>query len=169
MGIYISAGHSNSDPGAVANGRKEADIAVEFRNIVSFYLHKMKVIHGTDGQGTENLPLKIAAANAKRATLAVEFHCNAGPTTATGVEVLAGPNRKNMASALCALIAETIDIRNRGFKPENSGQHKRLAFVQAGGMIVELLFITNPRDLAKYDARKWVLGKAVAEFLAAAV
>ena len=27
--ILLSAGHSNTDPGAVAQGRREADIAVE--------------------------------------------------------------------------------------------------------------------------------------------
>ena len=36
--IFLSAGHSTTDSGAVAFGRREADIAVEFRNIVSYYL-----------------------------------------------------------------------------------------------------------------------------------
>ena len=58
--LFLSAGHSNDDPGAVANGRKESEIAVEFRNMVSFYLSRSGVPHGLDGSGTINMPLREA-------------------------------------------------------------------------------------------------------------
>lgn len=164
--MYISAGHSNSDPGAVGNGRREADIAVEVRNMVSFYLSRMKVRHELDGLGTENYPLNAVVKRARLHKVAVEFHCNAAANkSATGVEVLCAPKDYERAARICDAIASTLRIRNRGVKPENAGQHHRLAFVQAGGMIVELFFITNPSDVAAYDARKWVMAKAVAETL----
>lgn len=181
--IFLSAGHSETDPGAVAHGRREADIAVEFRNLVRFYLdrhneelaggaprtHKAAIHVGTDGAGTENLPLRQAAADARKFDLALEFHCNAAASPgATGCEVLAGPKDMALAAKISAALSGALGIRDRGPKPENAGQHHRLAFVQAGGVIVELFFITNRRDLAQYDARKWLAARAVAEVLTAA-
>ncbi|MEO6657919.1 MAG: hypothetical protein ABIM73_06560, partial [Arenimonas sp.] len=62
-------------------------------------------------------------------------------------------------------LSNSLGIRNRGAKPENARQHHRLAFVQAGGIIVELFFITNGNDLLAYDAKKWLAARAVAEVL----
>lgn len=168
--LFLSAGHSNADPGAVAYGRQEADIAVEFRNMVSFYLARAGVPHGLDGSGTLNMPLREAARQAKDFDIAVEFHCNAAAApSATGVETLQGDKDFALGQSICDAISGALEIRNRGAKPENSGQHKRLAFVQAGGIIVELLFITNLSDLRAYDARKWVAARNVAEVLQWAV
>lgn len=178
--IFIAAGHSNVDPGAVAPAvrdankkiikpeRREADIAVEMRNMVSFYLSQAGVNHGLDGKGTQNLPLNQSAAAAKKYQIAVEFHCNAAASpTATGCETLSNDNDLRLANAICNAISSVFKIRNRGAKGESSGQHHRLAFVQAGGIIVELLFISNPSDVAKYDAYKWLCAKAIAEALIA--
>lgn len=168
--VFVSAGHGGSDPGAVANGRVEADIATEFRNIVAFYLARRGVEHELDGDGPINLPLRDAVKLASAHAIAVEFHCNAAASSAaTGVETLSGPNDMALGVRICAAIADTLVLRNRGAKPENAGQHHRLAFVQAGGIIVELFFITNADDLEAYDARKWLAGRAVAEVLANAI
>lgn len=168
--VFLSAGHSNSDPGAVAFGRKESEIAVEFRNIVSFYLSRDGIKHELDGQGTGNMPLSQAVKIAARHDIAVEFHCNAaGSPSASGTEVLSRATDKALAEKLSIAVSSALGIRNRGAKPENAGQHSRLAFIQAGGLIVELLFITNASDLAAYDARKWLAARAVAEVIRAAV
>jgi N-acetylmuramoyl-L-alanine amidase len=164
--IYLSAGHSNADPGAAAFGRREADIAVEFRNMVAFYLRRAKVPHDVDGHGQANASLRdTVRVTTKRDGVELEFHCNAGPTQATGVETLSGPKDMALAGKICEAIAGALEIRNRGAKPENAGQHHRLAFVQAGGIIVELFFLTNPDDLAAYDAHKWLAARAVADIL----
>jgi N-acetylmuramoyl-L-alanine amidase len=166
--MNLSAGHSNTDPGAVAFGRREADIAVEFRNIVAFYLMRDGIPVELDGHGTTNLPLREAVKIAKRHPVAVEFHCNASASrSATGVESLQSDDDAPLGQRLCNAVADGLGIRNRGAKPENAGQHHRLAFVQAGGIIVELFFITNPADLAAYDARKWLAARNVAEVLIA--
>ncbi len=163
--VFVSAGHSNADPGACANGRREADITVEFRNMVAFYLQLEGIPHGLDGKGTENLPLPRAAAMAREYDIAVEFHCNASSGMASGTEALSDTGDSALAGELCQAVADALKIKNRGAKPENSGQHTRLAFVRAGGIILELLFITNAGDLAAYDARKWLAASAVAEVL----
>lgn len=178
--IFVSAGHSDTDPGAVTTQlvgcdalgrdirltRREADIAVEFRNMVAFYLQRAGVPHELDGHGTQNLPLREAAARARRHPIGVEFHCNASDNPkATGVETLSAAKDSALGARICDAIAGALGIRNRGAKPENAGQHHRLAFVQAGGIIVELFFLSNPADLASYDARRWLAARAVAEVL----
>lgn len=167
--IYLSAGHSGTDPGAVSAGRREADIAVEFRNIVSFYLSRAGVPHELDGEGTANLPLAAAVKRTRQLQgVEVEFHCNAAASRgATGVESLQSPANTLLGEKLCQAVADGLALRNRGAKPENAGQHHRLAFVQAGGVILELLFITNPADVAAYDARKWLAARNVAAVLIA--
>jgi len=55
---------------------------------------------------------------------------------------------------------------DKGWKPENSGQHSRLAYVSNGGIILELFFISNDAELEIWKQKKWLIGKAVAEVLA---
>lgn len=168
--MYLSAGHSVSDPGAIANGKREADIAVEMRNIVSHYLTQLGVLHEVDGKGADNLPLATAVKRMRLHKVGLEFHCNAAlNAAATGCETLNAAKDNKLAAKLCVAIAGALGIRNRGVKPENAGQHHRLAFVQAGGIIVELFFLSNATDLAAYEARKWHLGKAIADVLASSV
>lgn len=167
--LFLSAGHSTKDPGAVGNGLREADVAVEMRNIVSFCLTQLSVPHVLDGKQLENVPLKNAIAQARKHQIAVEFHCNAAANpSARGVETLSGPKDMKMGAALCKAIAETLPTKNRGAKPENSGQHARLGFVQAGGLILELFFISNAEDVDGYTYKKWLVGRKIAEVLAAA-
>lgn len=166
MAILISAGHSKTDPGAVAFGRKESEIAVEFRTILVKCLADLGIQAQTDGKGKDNLPLRDAVKLAKGKDIAIEIHLNASANaTASGVETLSGPEDMDLGAKLCAAISQALNIRNRGAKPENAGQHHRLAFVQAGGIILELFFLTNPNDLAAYDGRKWPLARAVAQVI----
>src|SRR5690606_23958665 len=132
---------------AVAQGRREADIAVEFRNMVAFYLDREGVEFETDGKGTDNYPLAQAAKMARLHDIAVEFHCNAGPASATGAEALSDADDERLAAKLSRAVADGLGIEDRGAKPENAGQHHRLAFVRAGGIILELFFLTNRGDL----------------------
>lgn len=163
--IFISAGHSSSAPGAVANGLTEAQVVLEFRDLVAFYLEQKGATFGRDGRKGENLPLNEAQAMAKKYDIAVEFHLNAGPITASGVETLSAPKHYAFGSKLCSVVEDVLGVPNRGAKPENSGQHSRLGFVQAGGIILELFFLTNKFDLQAYQDKKWLLAKAIANVL----
>lgn len=165
--IFLSAGHSTVDSGATAFGRKEADVAEEFRDYVALYLRRSKIPYRADGFGDQNPSLVDTVKMVGQDRPALEFHCNAGPASAGGVETLSAPKDMVLGASICKAIADALGIKNRGAKPENSGQHHRLAFVRAGGIIVELFFLTSPTDLAAYDAKKWLAAKAVAEVLGA--
>lgn len=168
--ILISAGHSDKDPGAVGNGLREADVVTEFRDMVAHYLAEAGVAFTRDGAKGENLSLSQAIRMIPSRGIAVEFHLNAASSKdATGVETLSSNQKKDFCRGLCELISLRLGIRNRGAKDEGSGQHSRLAFVQAGGVIVELFFLTNEQDLSKYKVRKHELALEVAKYLQKAV
>lgn len=170
--IVITAGHSSSDPGAVAGSLTEADICTDFRNLVCHYLRKDGIPFAADGKDGENLPLAQAIRLVKAAgagVLAVEFHCNASANAgATGVESLSGVRGTALGAAMCKAVADTLGIKNRGAKGEGSGQHSRLGFVQAGGIILELFFLSNPDDLRRYLDKKWLVAREVAKVIASA-
>lgn len=166
--LFISAGHSASDPGAVGNGYTEADIVLEFRDYLANALRARDVEFSKDGEPGQNLPLSQAWRMAAEHDIAIELHCNAfSRPTATGVETLSQPHNMELGLSICKAISDTLDIINRGAKGEGSGQHSRLAFVSSGGgIIVELFFISNPDDLAKYQRWKLQLAEVLADLLA---
>ncbi|APC45976.1 putative N-acetylmuramoyl-L-alanine [Halomonas phage QHHSV-1] len=167
--VMISAGHSDSDPGAAAHGYTEAGIVLEFRELVSNALARLGIKHMTDGQPGMNLPLRQAVQVARTQQIAVEFHCNAARPQATGTETLSQPRHYGLGAQLCHATADALGIANRGAKPEDSGQHSRLAFVSdGGGLIHELFFLTSKTDLAAYIAGKRGLAQEVARVIAEA-
>lgn len=168
--LFISAGHSDKDPGAAANGYTEANVVLDFRDRLATYLGD-KVVFSKDGPRGKNLPLTAAANEAAMHDVAVEFHCNAfAKPTATGVETLSAQEHYPLGNALCEAVAGSLGIANRGAKGEASGQHSRLAFIRRGnGIIVELFFLTNPDDLNRYIANIDACVKAVGDVLVEAV
>ena len=168
--ITITAGHSNSDPGAVNGSDRESEIAQDMRNIVAYYLRAQGISVKTDGDSKGNLPLSEAVKLIKGSNIAVEFHCNAAASKgAKGVEALSKEKDKLISQKLCAAVSSIMGntLRgDKGWKAENSGQHSRLAYVSNGGIILELFFISNDDELSTWKQKKWLVGKAVAEVLA---
>lgn len=169
--LFVSAGHSYKDPGAVGNGLTEADIVLEFRNMVADELRQQITFSLDTSKEIENLPLREAVKMAVQHDVAVEFHCNASDNPrATGVETLSDERDFLLGNLICSTISKTLGISNRGAKNESSGQHSRLAFISdGGGIIVELFFLSNPDDLAAYFRMRYDLAAAVAGVLADSV
>ncbi len=170
--VLISAGHSNVppiDPGAVANGQKEATLTLRLRDAVASKLKALSVPILTDGSPLQNLPLKEALTLMRKADIRVEIHFNAASDQkATGVESLSKGNLSGLASDLALAVSAATGIRTRGalgWKPSNSGQHSRLAFCEAGGVILEVCFLTNPQDVQKYLANENQTAERLAKVL----
>lgn len=170
LSLFISAGHSDKDPGAAANGFTEAQVVLDFRDRLADYLRD-KIYFTKDGQRGQNMPLTVAANEAVAHDLAVEFHCNAFTNpAATGAETLSAAHHYPIGNALCVAISKTLGIANRGAKGETSGQHSRLAFISRGkGIIVELFFLTNQNDLKSYIENIDACVEAVGDVLIEAV
>lgn len=172
--IIISAGHSNSDAGAVSKDGKlrEADLTLRLRNRVATLLRAdgtLRVL--TDGSDGQNKPLRDAVqiVKANPRAIAVEIHFNAaGSSLAKGVEVLAKPTQRELAQQLAASVANITETPLRGvlgWKPDNAGQHHRLAFCEAGGLILEVEFLSNPAAMAVYLANETEVAVSLANAL----
>lgn len=166
MKYLISAGHGGGDPGACANGRREADIALDMRDLTATALMEMRHAVSTDGGRGENLPLKQALALVRGHDLAVELHCNASVSIlASGVEVISSPGQKPIAQRIARSIAMVTGQRLRGeagWIDVSQSAHSRLAFVQAGGLIVEMVFISNVSDTTHFLSLKDKVAQAIA-------
>ena len=168
--IVLTAGHSDFDPGAVGNGQTEAGIARELRNIVASKLRGMGERVITDGEPASNKPLRDAIALIPQGRVAVELHCNAAanPAAGGGVETIALPRDKALAQRLSAAVARVLGIRvrgDRGWIDQSQSARGRLGYINAGGLILEVFFISNPAEMAVYQARKWLVAQAIADVL----
>ena len=169
--VTLTAGHSNTDPGAVNGSDREADLAQDMRNIVASILRdNYGLTVKTDGEGKGNMPLREAVKLIRGSDVAIEFHTNAAASkAATGVEALSTPKNKRWCQVLSRAVADATGWKLRGeggFKPDNAGQHSRLAYAQAGGIVFEPFFISNDNELKLFKERKWIICRAVADAVA---
>ncbi|HFC7619944.1 TPA: N-acetylmuramoyl-L-alanine amidase [Neisseria meningitidis] len=75
--VTLTAGHSNTDPGAVNGSDREADLAQDMRNIVAAILRDdYGLTVKTDGTGKGNMPLREAVKLIRGSDVAIEFHTN---------------------------------------------------------------------------------------------
>ncbi|MDO4879557.1 MAG: N-acetylmuramoyl-L-alanine amidase [Neisseria sp.] len=170
--VTLTAGHGRNDPGAVNGDVREADVATEMRDIAA---HILRQDYGltvrTDGVRGENLPLADALKLLDGKVFAVEIHCNASADkSAGGVEALADIRHKGACQRLCAAVSAVtgwkVRGRDGGWKPDSAGQHRRLAYARAGGIVLEAFFISNDAELALYRERKWPICRALAAAIA---
>ena len=169
--VLISAGHGGEDPGAVSGKYKEAALAVGMRDRVAYTLREKGVPVVIDGSDGVNDPLNRAIALCGKVDgPAVELHFNAGPPSACGIEALSKIQGKRLSQHLCAALSKVTQSHVRGnemgWKPTDSGQHHRLGFCEAGGVILEVCFISNLFDMAAYTQNKQPAAEAVAHVLA---
>ena len=166
--IIISAGHGGNDPGAVANGYTERDLAIEFREL----LVKELLLLGVK-------PLIDDNKNALKQTLAwltgkysskdilLDIHWNAASSKARGTEVIVPDNasifENNFAKNILNVFVSNGFV-NRGVKPESQTARKRLGWMRppAENIIVEMGFITNLLDINLYQNLKYKLAKELA-------
>lgn len=167
--VAVTAGHSNSDPGAVNGKFKEAELVTKFRNAVELYLLRAGLTVKTDGNGTINLPLTNAIQIIRGSSTAIEFHMNAASNKqANGIETISLPKDKKLAKALSKAVAEAFGSRLRGDEGWIDQSHSargKLGFVSNGGLIVELGFISNEAELAAFNEKYWLAAKAVADVI----
>jgi N-acetylmuramoyl-L-alanine amidase len=165
--VYPSAGHNNFDPGAVYNGIKEADKTKELRNLISKHLGTHKHITDYDCETNRQHQNRIKPGSG---SVLADHHFDASPnTTVSGVGVFVATNANANSLAMAKEVAEGLSkimgIPNRGVKTEAQSGRGRLGILHLGAgiaILVEVCFLSNPCDMAKYEANK----EKVAKFLA---
>lgn len=166
MKYTITAGHGGGDNGASYSGYTEAQLMTELRDLVAVELRSDGHEVVEDGADSQNLGLRDAIKLSHGADCAVELHANASTSPAsTGVEVIALPQHKTKAQKLAVAIARCLGLRLRGdggWIGQSQSARGRLGFVDAGGMIAEVFFLSNPQDLSQYLANRAKVAKAIA-------
>ena len=175
--IFISAGHHaqakniKPDPGAVANGYKEGDLTIEFRDLVCKELDAMGVKYIKDSD-EESLVMYLNRIKTGSGSVVIEYHFDAASNiSATGTTSLVEEDSDrldmNFAKEIANSTATILGIRNRGVMPESQSYRKRLALMREEGIIClcEIGFITNINDLAAYHRNKVALAKDHARIL----
>lgn len=164
--IVLTAGHSATDPGAVADGYTEAGLMLRLRDLTAELLRDMGHIVIEDGGDDENLPLRHAISLIGQGALAVELHTNAsGNPAARGVESISLPPLRQFCRRLSAAVANVLDTRvrgDRGWIDQSQSARGRLGYVNAGGVILETFFISNPLERASYLADPLAVARAIA-------
>lgn len=173
--IFPSAGHNPKgikiDPGAIGNGFHEADLTVEFRNLVAECLTARGVAFVTD-KDDERLGEYLKRIQTGSGSVVVEYHFDAAESaTATGTTALIGNDAdrldKAFALELVNSTAKQFGIKNRGVKTEAESHRGSLGLMRESGTValVELAFISNINDLNAYQKNKHELAKIHAEIL----
>ena len=175
MAIFISAGHNNKgikpDPGAVANGYTEANLAVEFRNLVIEELTKLgeKVIKDNDDERLADYLKRIQTGSG---SVVLEFHFDAAASaTATGTTALIGGDADRLDKAFGKELVEAtsaiLGIKNRGVLSEADSHRGRLGLMRESGTValLELCFISNINDLKAYNEHKKELAVKIASIV----
>jgi len=175
MAIFVSAGHNpngiKKDPGAVGNGFREADLTVEFRNLVLGSLLK-RGFKGIADDDSETLGQYLKRIITDNGSVVLEFHFDAAINpTATGCTSLIGSdadkNDKHFGNELVEATAQILGIKNRGCISESESHRGRLGLMRERGIValLEICFITNASDLKKYQDNKFTLADKIAEII----
>ena len=173
--IILIAGHNGKGTGA--NGFiDEGAETIILRDLITHELNKKGAVVITDkSRDSEKLAAIVAWIRSffYKNDICVDLHFNAAATaTATGTEVLVPAKYDltewNLAKELSQYIADTLDIKNRGVKLENQGQHASLAMLSGfdcTNILIEVCFVSNQDDSKKYFAKRNKLAAGIADVL----
>jgi N-acetylmuramoyl-L-alanine amidase len=159
MKLAIDPGHGMSnkrdnvfDPGAVAAGVRECDIALEWALTGKYILPQYGINHFlTRDDNLDEVPVgrRDDMAAAAHCTHFLSIHCNAADGKATGVEVYYRDiSDRAFAQLVLDSLIEATGLKSRGLKRESESQHSRLAVLDFGppACLAEIGFLDNPHD-----------------------
>lgn len=151
--IFLNAGHSLSDPGAVKYV-KEAEISMRVRDLLVPELERQgfRVFQVPDNLNlNQSIKWVNSLAKTLESGLALALHCNAGGGTGAEAFYYAGSNKsKLLAEKLLAGYLSVIpNLKNRGVKPDTNAVAKRLGWIRdtrPWALLLEMGFVDNPHD-----------------------
>ena len=168
---FISAGHNNADPGAVANGYQENYQTIDFRNLIKKYGNAKEIIVDKDSENNREYQNRIKPG---AGSVVLDIHFDAGPAKVSGVSAYVNDkdfqNKESLSYKfgvrLTDFVSRTLGSPNRGVKSERVSQHKKLGILNLGAgcaVLLEVEFITNAPAMANYNSKKEILAKGIAD------
>ncbi|WP_139491995.1 N-acetylmuramoyl-L-alanine amidase family protein [Brevibacillus dissolubilis] len=150
--VVLDPGHGGSDPGAVGNGLREADLTLDIANRTKSY---MSANYGFTPYQTRtsdtyvSLDARASYANSKGANFFTSMHINSYSTsTPNGLEVYYYPGSTtglNLATAVYNKLKASYSTL-RGIK---TAEFYVLKYTNMPAILGETGFITNPTDASK--------------------
>jgi len=176
----LDPGHGGSDPGATGNGLRESDLNLKMCFFIKEALDDGWEDHETIMTRTEDIyPSRSERiAHTAGADRYIEVHFNSHSSTAHGFESFIWPNGHNGIRILpatenfqntvhneVASVMRSLGVTDRGKK---TGAYIMLGRAQCSALLLEYLFISNPREaaIAKSDANLRKMAMATAEGIA---
>ena len=174
--LALSAGHSNKqgrDNGANYNNRIEGVEAAKFRSDLVKALEKRKIVANVDIDSNITFEtVKLFKEYFGEHDILIDIHFNTSTSpTASGTEVIIPTKYSTMEYAIgidiCNTISTTLGIPNRGVKREDETPRGKLAFmsIDAETILIEMCFISNKSDMARYDTKYETLINKLADLL----
>ena len=169
--VYLGIGHGGKDPGAVAFGRKEKDMALDIAKACRDELvrHGVEVMLSRESDVSENLASRIKECNAFAPDLAADIHLNAGG--GDGAEVY--HSKADTSDDILArnILDEMTKIgqNSRGLKVKLlANGNDYFGFVRqikCDSVLVECAFLDNKNDVQIVDTleERRVMGVAIAK------
>lgn len=156
----LHGGHTPFVQGANWENRKEHIMDRLVKDAVAAKLRALghTVYDDTDEVGrtqAQNLNNIVRNCNSHDVDLVVSFHLNAFDTKANGVEVCYY-DQQALAAKVSAQLSKDIGWTNRGAKERRYGEKRLhvLAETKAPAILIELGFIDNESDMAKWNVDK---------------
>lgn len=181
--LYLEAGHHWSDAGAVVETPEglitESQWARQLRDKLYLTLSQKLIRNPTaavvllkdDDQANLAATVRDIKSRLGKDDYLLSLHFNAGPVYATGVEAFVADRVDEQARALARkLVATTASLlkrRARGIKTAQHSARKRLAILETAAktVLLEVIFITHPKDRVAYLQHQTQLVDALADCL----
>ena len=170
MKILLIAGHGQGDPGAVANGYKEADLTREVVKLLKPQLDNYADV--TVADASRNLYTAVKNGEPfdfSEYDYVLEIHFNAGVndskgnngTTGTEIYITTSEKTHGVETEIARGISN-IGFKNRGVKRKNWTVIQRAKAQGVSSALLEVCFIDDADDMWLYKNKKSDIVKAIA-------
>jgi N-acetylmuramoyl-L-alanine amidase len=163
MNILLIAGHGNGDPGAVALGRREADLTRELVALIYTRLSKYASVDVFDTAKNMFKYLQSNSFNFKKYNYVLEVHFNAFNGAAHGTEILVHTSEAGVGveNAILKNIAD-LGFKNRGVKRRSDLLVMNTCKKQhTSHALLETCFIDNDTDISRYVVNRNKVADAI--------
>ena len=173
--FLLIAGHGGTDPGAVAFGKREADLARELVTLIQKELLKYNCTCGVYDMSRSMYNTIITngyAYDFKPYDYVLEVHFNAckldkGDGKNKGVEIYVTTSEKGVTveeKILKQIVS--LGFTNRGVKRKNFAVISKAKAQGVSSALLETCFIDDADDMKIYDANKKAIAKGIAKAIA---
>lgn len=170
MKILLIAGHGQGDPGATANGYKEAELTREVVNLLKPRLDNYADVTIADTTKNWYKYENRSKFDFTPYDYVLEIHFNAGAndtkgnraTTGTEIYITTSEKTHGVETNIVNNIS-SIGFKNRGVKRKNFTVIQHAKYLGVSSALLEVCFVDDIDDMKLYQSKKSEVIKAVAD------